>query len=177
MKNPPIQKQHKIPEVYLKVFAIDPTKDQKKICVLIRGDKFTRKKNIRSFNVHENFFDIDSADPKIVRLYEGLNGLLETNYPKIIKELLENEALSIKYTSYLMQFAANLIGRSEKWRETVMILLKSDVKSFFIKHMIAHKLKPEKDEDIASSELFQKLNKLSPEDCINRIMLFLLVIY
>lgn len=173
MKNPPIQRQHKIPEVYLKTFAIDPAKDHKKICVLMKGDKFTRRKSIESFNRHENFFDIDSTDPRIERVFEEMNGLLETHYPQILEELEQKGALSDMYTSYLMQFAANMISRSDYWREVVMFLLKSNNKHLFIQHMIVHTFKTKEErENIENSDLFQGLNALTPEECVNRILMF-----
>lgn len=173
MKNPPIQRQHKIPIVYLKTFAIDRQSNHKKICVLLSGERFSRRKNIESFYRHENLFDIDSADPRIERVFEELNGLLETHYPKILSELETRQSLSVKHTSYLLQFAANLISRSDIWRETILHLLNSNVKSVFIKHMIAHTFETEEEvNNIESNPLYIKLNGLPADKSINRILIF-----
>jgi hypothetical protein len=173
MKNPPIQRQHKIPQVYLKTFAIDGNNNCKQICILAKGDKQTRKKNIKSFDRHENFFDINSDDSRIERLFEEMNGLLETHYPKILEELEQNQSLSVKHTSYLMQFAANMIGRSDVWRESIMDTLNSDVKHLFIQHMIAHTFKTKEERGkIETSELFKGLNALSADEGINRMLMF-----
>ena len=173
MKNPPIQRQHKIPQVYLKTFAIDSSNSCKQICILAKGDKQTRKKNIKSFDRHENFFDIKSDDSRIERVFEEMNGLLETHYPKILQELEQNQTLSVKHTSYLLQFAANMIGRSDVWRESIIETLNSDVKHLFIQHMIAHTFKTKEErENIEASELFKRLNSLSADEGINRMLMF-----
>ena len=76
------QSQHKLPQVYLKQFGYCNC-GHWKLSVMKLGEKFTRQKSIESFSAEINYFDIDSDDQRIHRLFEELNCDIETHYPKL----------------------------------------------------------------------------------------------
>src|ERR1035437_1443471 len=129
------QRQHIISKVYLKQFSF-PIGNTLKISVLQAGKKFTQHKNINSFNTLINHFDIKSDNPEIIKVFENTSGLLETRYPQIIDELNNNKTLTIEYTSYLFQYIANLIVRSDMWRKNIIMILNDQRKENFLKTIL-----------------------------------------
>jgi hypothetical protein len=120
MAEPTNQKQHKVPQVYLKKFGYQNGNNQWMISVLKKGLKFTQQKSIKSFTIETNVFDIDSDHPRIPRMFETLNSELENEYNNIISELDNNQTLSDKGYAFLLQLTSNLICRSDYWRDWVL---------------------------------------------------------
>jgi hypothetical protein len=172
-KNPPQQGQHIISDAYLSQFAFRTKGNHKKIKVIQRGYEGVREVSVSIFNREFNYFDIESDNPEIERLFENFNGPLETQYPKIINELSSTGSLEIQNASYLIHFTGNLISRSLMWREEILEVLKTEDKSNFIKEIIAPSFENQEELDrIEESELFINLNRLTPENLINRILVF-----
>src|SRR5574337_33084 len=118
MSTPKKQVQHKIPEVYQKKWGYQ-SGNQWKVSVIEAGEKFSRQKSIGSFTAIENHFDIESDDPKIWRSFESLNSDLDNRYNSILNELESDGKLSRETDDILVQFTANLICRSDFWRDFV----------------------------------------------------------
>jgi len=170
MKETDNQNQHKLPQVYMKQFGYQ-TKGHSKISVMKVGEKFTRQKSIESFLSETNIFDIKSDKPKIVRIFEKLNGEFENEYLKIIRELNENKKLSNKSYSILLQFIPNLIARSQPTRELVIKLMQSDVKENFLMMICSHKVKNIK--ELHEQDFFKIIAKNPVTDStVNRALLF-----
>lgn len=135
---PDRQNQHKIPRVYLKKFGYQSQNHQWMLSVMARGERFTRQKSIGSFTAVPNIFDIDSEDLRIQRMFEEINGNLESSYNIILNDLQVNGALSERSFAYLLQLIANLIVRDDIWREKIRFLLDSDIKGNFLKIILGH---------------------------------------
>lgn len=171
--NHPKQHQHKIPQVYLKQFGYVNSNKQWKVSVKEVSDTFTRQKSIKSFTAMTNVFDIDSQDPVIRRIFEKLNCDLENGYHEIIADLESNGKLSDKSYAFLLQLIANLLIRSDYWRDTVLELLNSAGKEIFLRHLTIHHCESEQErKNIDQQPFFRVLIESSPEEALNRVMLY-----
>jgi hypothetical protein len=171
--NPPDQDQHKVPQVYLKKFGYKTENNQWKVSVLKRGERFTRQKSIESFTIVTNIFDIESDDPRIPRIFEELNGELENEFNHIIAELDAGKDLSDKSCAMLLQTAANLICRSDIWREFVLGILNHKNKENFLKTIVGHNAKNfEEFEKILELPHYKILVDLPAEKAVNRVLLY-----
>lgn len=171
----PDQNQHKIPQVYLKKFGYVTPNNQRKVSVLKRGESFTRQKSIGRFASAINIFDINSHDPRIQRLFEKLNGDLETEYNNIVSELERDGKITLKSRSYLTMLIANLIVRSDHWRSDILSLLESDVRIKFLKVILGHHCKDEVEfENIHQQEYFRAVAELPGSESINRVLIYFL---
>lgn len=169
MKFPIHQKQHKIPQVYLKQFGY-LHKEQYKVSVLKIGEKFARQKSIESFLAEINLFDIDSANPEIERIFELFNGQLETEFPNIISDLEKDGKLSEKSISVLLHLISNLITRSDYWRSFVYEMLNSDLRENFLKITCAHLA--DSFEDLEQKDFYRLMVDNPVDEIINRALLF-----
>lgn len=167
------QHQHKIPRVYLKKFGYQNRNQQWMLSVMARGERFTRQKSIGSFTAVPNIFDIDSEDPRIQRMFEEINGNLESSYNIILNDLQQAGALSERSTAYLLQLIANLIVRDDVWREQIQSLLKSDVKANFLKIILGHHCRNEQEfGHIEELDFYRNIADLPVEEALNRILLY-----
>lgn len=168
----PEQDQHKIPQVYLKKFGYEEN-GQWKVNVIKHGEKFTRQKSIGSFTAVTNIFDIDSDDPRIPRMFEGLNCDLENEYNNIVKDIETDKKLSDKSYAFLLQIIANLIVRSDVWRDWVLGLLKHDNKESFLKSILSHHCKDKEELKLIEERPFYRvLADSKPEDVLNRVLIY-----
>lgn len=173
--NPPKQDQHKIPQVYLRKFGYKDMNNQWKVSVRNLDDNFTRQKSIESFTAVTNIFDIVSDDPKIERIFEKLNCDLETEYNAILADLEKNGYLSDKSYAYLLQLIANLIVRSDYWRQTVLSILNNQGKIAFLKIVTGHLCKSKEEfQRIDEQPFFKALAEGAADDIINRVLLYFL---
>jgi hypothetical protein len=78
---------------------------------MARGERSTSPKNISSFTTAPNIFGIDSEDSHIQRMFENINGNLESSYDIILRDLERAGSLSKRSMAYLVQLIANLIVR------------------------------------------------------------------
>lgn len=166
------QNQHKIPQVYLRKFGYQ-IKKQWKISILSHGEKFTRQKSIESFLSQDNFFDIESEDIEIIRIFEKLNCDLENEYNNIINELDINGKLSDKNYIHLITFVANLIVRSDHWRNIVFNILNSPGKKNFLKAIIGHNCKNiDEIRELEKQTFFKILLENNSESVLNRVLIY-----
>lgn len=172
MKNPEKQNQHKLPQVYMREFGYD-FKGQKKVSVLKVGEKFTRQKSIESFLSETNVFKIKSENPELENIFEELNGLLENEYLNFISDLNNNQYLSDKSYSILLQLIPNLLCRTDEIRDLVSYLLNSDAKTNFLKIICIHRA--QNIGDLIEQD-FYKIIAEQPvnDDVINRVLIFLM---
>jgi hypothetical protein len=173
MKNPLIQGQHIIPDVYLKQFSFTTKGNHQKIKVLEKGKIGVQEQFVKSFNKVDNIFDIDSDVPEIERVFEEYHGLFETQYPNILKELSDKYFLADKEYSLLVQFTSNIISRSLTIREQIFFILQSDAKANFLNEVIDHVyLKEDELNSFNKDELFTNLVNMEPDKLINRVLMF-----
>jgi len=173
MAEPTNQKQHKVPQVYLKKFGYQNGNNQWMISVLKKGLKFTQQKSIKSFTIETNVFDIDSDDPRIPRMFETLNSELENEYNNIISELDNNQSLSDKGYAFLLQLTSNLICRSDYWRDWVFGMLNHENKENWLRIILGHHCKDYGEfKELDSKPHFRILADSPPEEVINRVLLF-----
>jgi hypothetical protein len=169
------QDQHKIPKVYLKKFGYLNDNNQWKVSVLNKPEDFSREKSIGSFTVEANVFDIDSDDPRIVRMFERLNGDLENQYNSILGDLDGSGSLSDVSYAYLLQLIGNLIVRSDHWKNTISDLLDTDAKETFLNIIIGHHCKSKEEfMTLKSQPFFRLLADGSVPEVINRVLLYFL---
>jgi hypothetical protein len=170
---PENQDQHKIPQVYLKKFGYLTENKQWKVSVQKRGEKFTRQKSIESFTIATNLFDIESEDPKVPRIFEELNGELENEFNEVLTNLDTTGKLNDKSCAMILQTTANLICRSDLWREWIMGILNHPNKENFLTSIVGHNAK-DGDELMKILELphYKILVDLPPEKVINRVLIY-----
>ncbi|XWW48555.1 DUF4238 domain-containing protein (plasmid) [Fibrella sp. USSR17] len=169
----PNQDQHKVPQVYLKQFGYVDANKQWKVSVKERNEPFTRQKSIKSFTAKTNVFDLDSNDPTIIRIFEKLNCDLENGYPAIISELESGGMLSDKSYAFLLQLIANLLVRTDQWRDVVLSLLNSSAKAKFLQFITGHHCENEQAyKAIQEQPFYRRLIECSPEEALNRTMLY-----
>lgn len=167
------QKQHVIPQVYLKRFGFQEKGGQWKLSTVKKGEKKIEHKNIKSFERYVNIFDIDSPSPEIKRIFETLNGELETNYNKIIENIESGEDLTDVNQFFLQQLIVNLIVRSDFHREWVKGLLNHNNKPHFIKFIIGHHCTNKEEYDnIEHFPLYKELIDLPTEKALNKVLMY-----
>jgi hypothetical protein len=170
---PAKQAQHKIPQVYLKKFGYKDINNQWRISVISRDEQFTRQKSIESFHAETNLFDIESDDPRIPRMFEQLNCDLETEYNNIIKELEDDGTLSHKSYAFLLQLIANLIVRSDHWRDWILGMLAHETKENFLQIIMGHHCKDYADfQNIKQQPFFRTVADSEPTEVVNRVLLY-----
>lgn len=166
------QDQHKVPEVYLKKFGYRDENNQWKVSVIKIGEQFTRQKSIGSFTAETNVFDIESEDPEIRRLFESLNTGLDSSYNSILEELDQNGSLSQNADAYLMQFIANLICRSDYWRDWAKGMLAHKNRPAIIKAMLWFHFKDKMTfTEMEQQPLYKLLAYGKPELALNRVLM------
>jgi hypothetical protein len=169
MKRPANQNQHKVPQVYLKQFGYK-FHEQNKVSVLELGEKFIRQKSIKKFLAETNIYDIESENPEIERIFEGLNCDIENEYNDIVSDLENDRKLSEKSYAVLLQLIPNFIARSDTWRAFVIHILESDAKENFLKVICAHLA--ESFDDLGYKDFFRKMVDSPVEEIINRALMF-----
>jgi len=172
IKYPLNQMQHKIPQVYLKQFGYLEN-NQWKVSIIQKGEKFSRQKSIGSFTAETNIFDIESEDDRLPRIFESLNADLENLYPKILKDVSENDEVSDESWSILIQLAPNLMIRSDFWRDFVRDVINSDNKETFIDITFSiHTNSIDELRELKEQEFYKAIKKSElTNSIINRILL------
>ena len=172
---PTNQDQHIIPRVYLKKFGYLNSNNQWMVSVLKKGERFTRQKSIESFTISTNHFDIESEDPRIQRMFEQLNGELENEYNTIISELIDNSQISERSCAMILQTIGNLTCRADVWRDWILGVLNHPNKKNFLTAIVGHNANNiEELNDILERPHYRVLLDLTPEQAINRVLLYFL---
>lgn len=169
---PENQDQHKVPQVYLKQFGYLTAGNQWKVSVLKNGERFARQKSVESFTIATNIFDIESEDPRIPRLFEELNCELENEYNNVLLEL-DNNDLTVKSCAIILQTAANLICRSDYWRDWLTGILNHENKKNFLTSVVGHNATNiEELETILELPHYKVLVDLPVEKAVTRLLLY-----
>ncbi len=106
---PAYQKQHKIPEVYLKKFGY--LNDEGKCCISIL-DKHRRcifNETTKKFSKEINLFDFPFDNLDENRLIEDNFGLIENEYNTLVKIIENQKRIIDPYKEILIQFVSRLI--------------------------------------------------------------------
>lgn len=120
---PEFQKQHKISQIYLKQFGYTDENGLDWVSVYKVGSGKTENLRICDFTTETNIFDLPFEDPEIKRHFEILSGKLENNYRTVILSLANQKRLTPQGKNLLNQFVANLLCRSDRFREFVKDIL------------------------------------------------------
>jgi hypothetical protein len=120
---PEFQKQHKISQVYLKQFGYFDNDDVGWVSVYKVGSKKTENIRISDFTTETNIFDLPFEEPEIKRHFEILSGTLENNYRSLILGLASQKQLTLSGKDLINHFVANLLCRTDRFREFINITL------------------------------------------------------
>lgn len=129
------QKQHRVPQVYLKRFGYK--KDGKWFISVI--NKINLKKEpltydeipfekieIGGFNYSINEFDYPFGNFKERRQYETTSGFIEGKYPTVLNSIKNQNQLTKRHEDILRHFTASLICRAKSHRDFFSELLSND---------------------------------------------------
>jgi hypothetical protein len=136
MNNEPIyQKQHKVSQVYLKQFGYKKDGEWW-LSVYKAGKNETENVKIKDFTVEINIFDLPFKPSKLKRHFESTSNKIESYYPTVISNLHHQKRLTSKDKEVLSHFVANIMCRTNPFRNFINDLLKySDTRDKFIKEI------------------------------------------
>jgi hypothetical protein len=140
------QKQHRVPQVYLKQFGFEKDKIWY-ITIFDHAKNHTEDVSIKEFNYAINEFDLPSHDYKEKRHFELTAGKIEGMYKMVLNSIKNQRLLKQKHEDILRHFSSSLIVRSERHR------------SFFSEMLGDQKVR---DRFLEEVTLFDKTN--TPED-------------
>jgi len=136
------QSQHIVPQTYLKQFGYQH--GTQFFCSVLEMDKFpnmselgelrTSQKSIKSFLAEDNIFDLPrfNGEEKYEKILEQQNGILETEYSRLVINLTQNNELSGQEEGVLIQIIANFLCRGTHLREFAKQIIGSDLKDNFL---------------------------------------------
>ncbi|MBP2282491.1 hypothetical protein H4V97_000809 [Flavobacterium sp. CG_23.5] len=132
-ENQPInQKQHRISQVYLKQFG-HIKEDKHWLSVLKVETGITGNVLIKDFTAETNIFDLPIDDFEIKRHFENLSGQVENFYRTVISNLHNQKRLTPKDKDVLNHFVANLLCRTQPFRNFISECLNdSESRNFLI---------------------------------------------
>ena len=119
------QNQHRISKVYLKQFGYKKDEDYW-LSVLKIGDKITENVLIDKFTTEINIFDLPVDNFEIKRHFENLSSQVENFYRTVISNLQNQKMLTGKNKDVLNYFVANLLCRSNPFRDFLTALLNNN---------------------------------------------------
>jgi len=114
-EEPKFQKQHQIPQVYLRHFGFKKDETSKKndcITVLNPTKGHSEIVDIIDFTVKTNIYDMPFVDDKHKRHFENESNRVENEYNKIINNCTYAFQINPKDETYLEAFVAGMICRS-----------------------------------------------------------------
>lgn len=121
---PEFQNQHKLSQIYLKQFGYIGEDNEHYVSVYKVGEKRTQNIKVKSFTAEVNIFDLPLPDMKDKRLFENLSSQLESRYPKVIANLQNQKKLIPLDKDVLNNFAANILCRTDRFRDFISWCLK-----------------------------------------------------
>lgn len=131
MKHPD-QNQHRIPQVYLRLWSFKDKGNADALTVLKKGDPVSHYKRVKYFTAERNLFDTTLHDDGFERFFDEKCKYVETNYPKIIKALAANNHDG-QTRIYLTEFMSNLFVRQRKTFEFLTsVIEKEHLRSKFL---------------------------------------------
>lgn len=125
MKEPELQGQHRISQIYLKQFGFKRD-DKWYISVWRKFINHTDIELIETFSKEINVFDLPYVDFRLRRHFENTSNLIESEYSKIINTLANQNQIIPKHKDILCHYVANLICRAKPHRYFFDLLLKNE---------------------------------------------------
>lgn len=160
-EEPENQKQHKVSQVYLKQFGYKKN-DEFWISVLEIGKRETENVRINDFTIETNIFDLPFEDFEIRRGFENMSNKIENHYNILISNLHNQKQLNSKDTKFLYFFVANILCRTNPFRNFINGLLTDNkTRDKFISE-ISHYSNDKKDIDFILNhfEIENQLNEV-----------------
>jgi len=120
------QKQHLVPQVYLKGFGFQKEEFGGKWFVHVKNlkDGKWQDREIKALLREKNFYDIEANPTNTIRILEKeLHGKIETRFPKIITYLYENTQITRAIHLDIAETTANFLCRSKNvllWIENIL---------------------------------------------------------
>lgn len=159
LKYPPIQSQHKLPQVYLKQFGYLKG-EQWMVSILQKGERFTRQKSVGSFTAETNVFDIESEDDRFPRIFETMNADLENLYHEMLNDISDNSIIPDKCWEIIVQLTPNLMVRSDYWRDFVTGILETENKNAFLEITVSvHTKSIEELQDLKKKHFYKVISE------------------
>ena len=155
------QRQHRIPEVYLKQFGFQDSNGKWWVSTWKLGDKFTANKSIKSFTKELNTFDLPVQDIKLKRLFENYTSQLETNYPWIINEIKSNKKFSEKGFGIVIQLMISVLARTKRFMEMICQFLSSEKREYFLSEVTYYFEESEKQSIVKSLKRYDNSNQVN----------------
>ena len=121
-KEPEIQKQHRLSQVYLKKFGFEEN-DNWKISVLKLGNESTGIHLISEFTTEINIFDYPFSDPEIKRHFENTSNKVENFYNRVLNNIQNQKRITPRDKDLLNNFVPNLLCRTSHFRNFIKLLL------------------------------------------------------
>ncbi len=106
------QKQHRIPQVYLRQWAFRNDKNAEVLSVLKSGEDVSHHVTVKRFTAEKNLFDTTLHDEGFSRFFDKQSQYVESNFPKILQALSQN-AYDGQTRIYLSEFISNLFVRQQ----------------------------------------------------------------
>lgn len=129
---PEYQNQHRVSQVYLRQFGFE--KDNVwYVSVWKKNSKQTSIEEVNNFTTDVNVFDLPYEEFENKRYFENSSNIIEREYPKVIRTIVNQKQLIKEHQDTLGQYVANLICRTKPYREFFDLLLTSkDTRSKFL---------------------------------------------
>lgn len=117
MRQPANQKQHRVPQVYLKQWGYKAADDRWYIFTFGRESQKLKDERVDGFSASINIFDYPSDDPIERRHYETTAGLIERRYRSVLNSITHQKGLNKLHEDILRHFTSSLICRAEHHRK------------------------------------------------------------
>lgn len=121
-EEPENQKQHRVSQVYLKQFAYKKN-EEFWLSILEIGKIETENIRVNDFTIETNIFDLPFEDFEIRRGFENMSNQIENHYNILISNLHNQKQLNTKDTKFLYFFVANILCRTNPFRNFINGLL------------------------------------------------------
>jgi len=132
---PIYQKQHKVSQVYLKQFGYEKDGEWW-LSVYKAGKSVTENVKIKDFTAEINIFDLPFKSTVLKRHFESTSNKIESYYRTVISNLHNQKRLTSKDKEVLNHFVANIMCRTNQFRNFINGLLRCcDTRDKFIKEI------------------------------------------
>lgn len=124
MIHPENQNQHRVSKIYLKQFGYEIDKEWW-VSVYRLGHTSTENLQINTFTAEFNIFDAPYGDLDFRRNFEIQCSKVESHYPVIISNLINQKQLTEKNIEVLCHFIASLLSRSIPFTKFIEMILRN----------------------------------------------------
>jgi hypothetical protein len=158
-EEPENQKQHKVSQVYLKHFGYKKN-EEFWLSILEIGKTETENIRVNDFTIETNIFDLPFEDFEIRRGFENMSNQIENHYNILISNLHNQKQLNSKDTKFLYFFVANILCRTNPFRNFINGLLTDNLTREKFISEISHFSNDKKDIEFVLN-YFEKENQLN----------------